>query len=846
MSGKFKRLVTPSHWQVHWLGWAAVISMTIALLSYSALKERDAGSPQFDTQLLSVAEAHEALANWKDLCPGADDCVTPGEYAVYALVWDTLFPIACAVFALMLLASGWRSFKLPLRVKRVEPLIWFSVLIVLTAAVGGDMSENIAATLIVTSISDANVVFTALVVGNTVKWVLWVVLSVFLVTAAARLIVINVAVLFHLRFPLLVLFAGMIASLAVPQVTELYTLADEKGQFVWLWLTSLTLAIAVWYTARTTLRYRLPTWHSPHTPLSSAYYAGELRLKIWVPRLLGTSVIAVVAVAFPGNSVILWFTAAMFATFVILRRRAFGADPLTVRRAREYLELEPWNLVAVSTGAKIALIAALIINLAIVVWTAMDPDFLRKAGAVSIILLAGTFFVITGSLLALLGSWLRIPFITVLIAGGSVMQWYGVTDNHFVRQCPDASSRSVGEAVCKRLSGPPPVADVAIAQRINAMRGKPVFIVSAAGGGIRAAAWTALVLGTIEDHAALSSHMFAGSGVSGGSLGLSVYAASVADGMADYSVTARQVLDRDFLSPALTAMFFNDSLQRIAPVGLPDRGEALERAWETAWKDATGSARLSEPFLQLYQAPVATRVPYLLLNTASVENGDRVVQHPWTSLPEGFFPGAADAAQLLLIQSETPPVASANAAYSNVPLSGIIHNSARFTYVSPAGSVLGSDGKVRAQWVDGGYFEASGAQSAFDVVEWLVQKYLVPRSDIHVIHIGNDIIERPTTEPIRPIGETMAPIQSILRSRSARGAAALEQLARSTPNFYHFCIAPGGHALPLGWTLSSKSFQEMEKQLDANAHTFRAVIGALGGKPMEFPLPAARPGACIL
>lgn len=840
MFGRFKVLVTPSCWKVEWIGWGAMASLVIVLLCYSALKERDAGSPLFDTQILSTTDAKAALADWNRRCPGDDRCISKSQYVIYALAWDTAFPIACAVFSLLVLASAWRSFRLPARIQRAEPLIWFTTLTAFTAAVGGDMSENIASTLIFTGLSTHALVWTALVIGNNVKWILWIVLSVFLIAAVARLIAINIGVVFHLRFPIVVLGAGMAASLAVPQVTELYTLADEKGQFLWLWAASLLLAIAVWYTARTTLRYRLPTWHSPHTPLSSTFDDAVLRLKIWVPRILGTSVIAVVAVAYPGNSIILWITAVAFAIFVIFRRPMAGAKKLSVERARGYLELSPWNFTGVSTTAKILLVCVVVINVVIVILTAFNPAFLTRIGAVSIILLAGTFFVITGSLLALLGSWLRIPFIAVLIVFASVMQWYGITDNHFVRQCPEAHSRSEEQARCREGYGAPAVTEQYTEARIRELRGGPVFIVSATGGGIRAAAWTALVLGTIEDHAPLASHMFAGSGVSGGSLGLAVFTASFADGVHGYAGTAREVLDRDFLSPTLTATFFNDTLQRVAPVGLPDRGEALERAWEFAWRRATGTNRFHQPFLDLYNQP---SVPFLLLNTASVARGDRVIQHPWEALPDAYFPGADDGVRLSL-KSPSPPTPQALPPYSNIPLSAVVHNSARFTYVSPAGSVAGDDGEVYAQWVDGGYFEASGAQSAFDLVEWLVEEHQVLRSDIHVIHISNDVFTPASRDPVRRVGEAMAPIQSILRSRSARGASALASLALATPNFHHFCIAAGGHPLPLGWTLSSRSFDEMDQQLMANAQTFRDVVSVLGGDPDAFPILAAKPGAC--
>src|SRR5690606_37338373 len=55
----------------------------------------------------------------------------------------------------------------------------------------------------------------------------------------------------------------------------------------------------------------------------------------------------------------------------------------------------------------------------------------------------------------------------------------------------------------------------------------PVFVVAAAGGGLRAAYWTALLLAEMDDRTCgqFGRHVLAASGVSGGSLGLALYAA---------------------------------------------------------------------------------------------------------------------------------------------------------------------------------------------------------------------------------------------------------------------------------------------------------------------------------
>jgi hypothetical protein len=117
-------------------------------------------------------------------------------------------------------------------------------------------------------------------------------------------------------------------------------------------------------------------------------------------------------------------------------------------------------------------------------------------------------------------------------------------------------------------------------------------VVATAGGGIRAAYWTATVLGELHDCIPeLDDHLFAVSGVSGGSVGATVYRNVIA-GVSDpptcenpdthaplsgARTCTQEVLEGDFLGPAVTALLYPDTLQRFIPgVWLPDRAEALE------------------------------------------------------------------------------------------------------------------------------------------------------------------------------------------------------------------------------------------------------------------------------
>ena len=262
--------------------------------------------------------------------------------------------------------------------------------------------------------------------------------------------------------------------------------------------------------------------------------------------------------------------------------------------------------------------------------------------------------------------------------------------------------------------GRPTVADAAKAWYAQAVKrwpeGQPVplLVVATAGGGLRAAQWTATVLEKLEEQLGpevMRRHLFAISGVSGGSLGAVSYAASVAR---DPDVIARpsEFLDEDFLAPALAAAAFVDGPSSFLPeMGQGDRGLALELAWERA-----SAGILARPFRSFFPTMLQLRAnadwrPALLLNATHQNTGRRIIASH-LQIERHVFLDSFDAHALL---------------GADMPASTAAHNSARFTYVSPAGKLVprgsGLDEPRSLGFVlDGGYFENFGAITALQLV----------------------------------------------------------------------------------------------------------------------------------
>jgi hypothetical protein len=206
-----------------------------------------------------------------------------------------------------------------------------------------------------------------------------------------------------------------------------------------------------------------------------------------------------------------------------------------------------------------------------------------------------------------------------------------------------------------------------------------------------------------------------------------------------------------------------------------------------------------------------------------------------------------------------------------LPLSEAVLNSARFTYVSPAGTLEAAPPPGvtppvpgRLQLVDGGYFENSGATTLGEVKRWLRALAEARGQSLRfiVLHISNDptladFVDR--HDPAHPLplyatacpglqasgrgsapsGEATAPLRALMDTRTARGEYARAQLLLGLrPDaaepaqgdmLWHFRLCPGEYPIPLGWTISAPVFDEMGRQLERN-YPLAAMADALAAQ----------------
>ncbi len=163
---------------------------------------------------------------------------------------------------------------------------------------------------------------------------------------------------------------------------------------------------------------------------------------------------------------------------------------------------------------------------------------------------------------------------------------------------------------------------------------KPLVVIVASGGGLRAAAWTFAMLERLEDEFRASEidlprHLRLIAGASGGMLGAAYYVATLPDAeheTPDAESRKQGFTDRyrrltmDSLTPILDEMFFSDLPASFSPwPQTRDRGAELEKAWK---KNLEGA--LDIPFASLRAGERAGWRPSIVFSPMMIEDGRRL------------------------------------------------------------------------------------------------------------------------------------------------------------------------------------------------------------------------------
>ena len=355
----------------------------------------------------------------------------------------------------------------------------------------------------------------------------------------------------------------------------------------------------------------------------------------------------------------------------------------------------------------------------------------------------------------------------------------------------------------------------------------PVFIVAVEGGGSRSAYWSGSLLSAFCDTLPdLGDHFFALSGVSGGSLGSSVFTLIrrmevMKEGEMSKLAYTQNILKKDFLSPLTASLIFPDFSQRFIPFKIPifDRAKALERTWQDAFKRAMHNGHTESPFeisLKHFWADDTTyRVPSLFLNCTVVNSGKRAV-----------------ISNLRLNATDFDDVVALNDTIGkSISLSTAVSLSSRFPYITPSGSIQKPNGKHWGSIVDGGYFDNSGILTALEIMAIIKKSNDKSKDKIvfepYLIIISNYMeyfdggLYNELNEPIKTvINRTFGGSIGYARARVKKEI--------KPDHIIELSLNATQQEVPLGWYLSKSALNVMDYRLNvalnANYSLFNRLI----------------------
>jgi hypothetical protein len=242
------------------------------------------------------------------------------------------------------------------------------------------------------------------------------------------------------------------------------------------------------------------------------------------------------------------------------------------------------------------------------------------------------------------------------------------------------------------------------------LRVEPLVLVAAAGGGIRAAWWTVQALDRLAATPCRRHAVFAASGVSGGSVGLAITAAT-----GGRNAALARIAGPDALAAVMDGLLLRDTIAGFTGLDLtaagmpagqrfPDRAALMEHVWESE------DPGLAQPFPMRQPA-----LPWLLMfNSTAVGTGCRAIIADRRIAPASTRPATSQPRCDLTTATQVP---DSYDFFAELPcLSGLdtataAMLSARFAFVTPSGVVNGcgaSAGTQAEQYVDGGYADSTG------------------------------------------------------------------------------------------------------------------------------------------
>ncbi len=348
------------------------------------------------------------------------------------------------------------------------------------------------------------------------------------------------------------------------------------------------------------------------------------------------------------------------------------------------------------------------------------------------------------------------------------------------------------------------------------------YIVLSDGGGARSAAWVSKVLSKLEDSTSgnFSKHILAIAGASGGSLGNSIFYSLLSHKeKTGASINCKNYSDafckKDFLSYTIARFLSMDYAKYIFGNTFYDRARATELSFEySELKDNVIEKQFAAPFDSLFSN--TGMLPAFFINVTNMKNGT-----------------PAYVSNIILSDKQRVNVLNLLPCNLTMSLSTATMLSARFPYISPAGSVVSKEGKYY-YFVDGGYFDNSGANTIqsfiTEVYSYLKNKpEILKKLQIKIFSIHNGENSPEASKSLHPIeNDLLSPFVTLIGIQNANTSFGNEELTqyinqnfKKTNNYAISLYSSKNYGdcnlreetYPMSWTNSNYQLSRMDNRL---------------------------------
>lgn len=406
--------------------------------------------------------------------------------------------------------------------------------------------------------------------------------------------------------------------------------------------------------------------------------------------------------------------------------------------------------------------------------TILSVQFSTWLGTFPFLLLAFGILVILGNVVAVFSILGRFNFHLLLLTLAFIIGYF--VEPHYTRLIKNENNSKFSERQSLKEYFNQWINDPVRQQMLqnDSIKKFPIFFVMANGGASRSGYWTASVLSKLEDETKgdFSKNLFCLSGASGGSIGNGTFFSLLRsrDNLQKYDPSdsafvkaSVNYLKSDFLTYTLARTLGPDVFRNLVTLyNVNDRASALSHAIEKA----PGSKNflydsLGVPFSQIItQKNKAYHLPILCINTTRMQDGSPGVISN-IKISDSVFNGRIDVLSLLNEKQD-------------MRLSTGIVLGASFPYLSPAGRIdykKCDTCKTEANYfVDGGYFDNSGAGVVFEMIfdlQRIIEADTTLKNknkiEFNIIHITNDLTDKIELKSVNPLmNDLAAPFKTLL------------------------------------------------------------------------------------